>query len=315
MGYMPFPLLAIQSAPKTVAKHRLFIVFPMFLCLLGTSMFSGLPGDIMADTDTAVGSFLTAQSQPLVADISSDATARLMPGSVVIQDPVQPILSNGEVTMVSEGHFRLAAGSLTLEGWNGGMRVNRTDDGVIVMAITTPVLIHTDGGDVLVPARRQWTSYGPVHTPEQGMQRWLSERVTQVVSEKDLRIQLPLIAGLLDDTETPMTLDAIHSMAATSSGWLLAAFHQDTRDLTWTLPRPESMTKEQHLLSLASFLPADILPVAYTSIAFDRWASDLKEYLSAENDINLKVVVQEQAKAFSPEQMPERAERAGNALD
>lgn len=312
MGYMPFASIALLSAKKRVEKHRLFIAFPMFLAVLGVSVMAGATAQVAIPGDPVDGTVLTVEKRPETVILANSIAARLLPGSIIVRDEAAPILSEGEGVFAAAGCFTVSLGTFTAQGCGGSMHIKRQGSDISVSALTTPVLIHASGGTALIPVHRAWSAPTSLHGMEQGMQRWITERTTAEMTVDALRIQLPIAEGLLSDVPT-IDPESLQTFASTGTGWLIAAFHPGTRDLAWTLPQPESMTKEQYLLSLVNFLPADILPEAYSTVAFDRWSEALKMYLSADADITVRVAIQEQAKAISKDEMPERAERA-NAL-
>lgn len=307
---MPFPMFALRPVLKSAEKHRLFIAFPLFLGMLGMSVLSGLRAEVIVQDAPENGVIRTVKDHPETLVLGNKAVARAMPGAIILDDETMPILSDGDALIVSPKDFSVSVKGLTLTGFDGALQVIRTNDVVTVVALTTPVLVHGSGGSVLIPVRRQWTVPSALHAPEEGMQRWLTERTTVAVTEDQLRIQLPVVANMMGIDNRRADIAFVHDFASTSTGWLLGAFHPATRDLTWTLPRSASETREQHLLSLISFLPSDLLPEPVSSIAFERWEQALKEYLSMEDNVGIRVMIGEQAKEFSAEMMPERKERA-----
>lgn len=309
MGYMPFPSITFVSAKKRVEKHRLFVAFPMFLVLLGASVIAGANAQVVMPKDSTDGTVLTIEKRPETVILANSIAARLLPGTIIVRDDAAPILSEGEGVFAAADCFSLSFGAFAAQGCGGSMHVKRRGSDIAVSALTTPILIHSSGGTVLIPVHRVWSAPVSIHSMEQGMQRWVTERATSEMTVDALRIQLPIAEGLLSDVPTIDPL-SLQSFASTSTGWLIAAFHPETRDLAWTLPQPETITKEQYLLSLVNFLPADILAEAYSTVAFDRWKEALGMYLSAGADVAVRVAIQEQAKAISAEEMPERAERA-----
>lgn len=304
----------LPQAKKRVEKHRLFIAFPMFLVLLGMSVMSGLQAQVAAPADPVDGTVLTIEKRPETLILANAIAARLLPGTIIVRDDAAPILSEGEGVFAAADCFSVSLGTFTAQGCGGAMHIKRQGADISVSALTTPVLIHSSGGTALIPVHRVWSAPATLHTVEQGMQRWLTERATADMTVDALRIQLPAAEELLSDVPT-IDPASLQTFASTSTGWLISAFHPGTRDLAWTLPQPESMTKEGYLLSLMNFLPADILSEAYSTVAFDRWAEALKMYLSVDTDVTVRVAIQEQVKAVSAEEMPERAERAGKAID
>lgn len=312
---MPFPSLLAGMKLKRVEKHRLFIAFPVFLAAVGMSVMSGLRAELVVPEKPENGEILMVKNRPETLVLGNDTVARAMPGAIFVDDAALPIFSEGEAVVGSPDAFSVSVKGLTLTGWNGAVRIVRKEDTLTIAALTSPVLLQGSGGSVLIPVRRQWTAPATLHTMEQGMQRWLTERMTSAVSEDQLRIQLPLVADLLGMDDGRADIDSVHRFASTSAGWLLAAFHPKMRDLTWTLPRVDTETQEFHLLSLVSFLPSDLLPEAVSSIAFDRWAEAAKQYLSIEDDAGVRVTIQEQANEFSAEEMPERKERAARVFN
>jgi len=302
----------LPQAKKRVEKHRLFIAFPMFLVLLGMSVMSGLQAQVAAPADPVDGTVLTIEKRPETLILANAIASRLLPGTIIVRDDAAPILSEGEGVFAAADCFSVSLGTFTAQGCGGAMHIKRQGADISVSALTTPVLIHSSGGTALIPVHRVWSAPATLHTVEQGMQRWLTERATADMTVDALRIQLPAAEELLSDVPT-IDPASLQTFAATSTGWPISAFHPGTRDLAWTPPHPESISKEQYLLSLVNFLPADILPEAYSTVAFDRWAEAVKMYLSVDTDIAVRVAIQEQAKAISSEEMPERSERA-NAL-
>ncbi len=303
----------LPQAKKRVEKHRLFIAFPMFLALLGMSVMSGVQAQVAAPADPVDGTVMTIGKRPETVILANSIAARLLPGTIIVRDDAAPILSEGEGVFAAADCFAVSLGTFIAQGCGGSMHIKRQGPDISVSALTTPVLIHSSGGTVLIPVHRAWSAPASLHTLEQGTQRWVTERTTSEMTVDALRIQLPVAEELLSDVPTidPQSLQAF---ASTGTGWLIAAFHPGTRDLAWTLPQPESITEEQHLLSLVNFLPADILPEAYSAVAFERWTEALKMYLSVDADIAVRVAIQEQAKGISAEEMPERSERAGKVL-
>lgn len=310
---MPFPSIHLLVAKKRVEKHRLFIAFPMFLAMLSVSIMAGARAELAMPADPIDGTVLTIDKRPETLILANAIAARLLPGTIVIRDDVAPILSEGEGVFAAADCFSVSLGTFAAQGCGGAMHIKRHGADMSVSALTTPILIHSSGGTVLIPVHRVWSAPASLHTLEQGMQRWLTERTTQEMTVDALRIQLPAAEELLSDVPTIDPL-SLQTFASTSTGWLISAFHPGTRDLAWTLPQPESITKEQYLLSLVNFLPADILPEAFSTVAFDRWAEALKMYLSVETDVSVRVAIQEQAKAISVEEMPERAKRASSVI-
>lgn len=304
MGYMPFPFLP----PARIEKHRLFIAFPVFLAALGVSVLAGAQAALVVPEPVTDGTVLTVGSQPETDVLADTIVARLLPGSIVIRDSHQPVLSSGEGVFAAPDHFMVSAGGLTIESWNGAVRIIRSADSLVVDALTTPALISGSGGTVLVPVHRTWTAPATLHSQEQGMQRWVTERTTQELTPDQLRTWLPVADSLLKGKKVDASV--VDGLATTSTGWLLAAFHPQTRDLAWTYPQPQGMTKEQFLLSIVSFLPADILSEAYADVAFDRWSQAFQDFRSADGNVSIVSTVQEQAKAFSMDDVPERANRA-----
>jgi len=273
---------------------------------------SGLRAELVVPEEPENGVILTVQNRPETLVLGNDAVAYAMPGAIFLNDETVPVLSEGEAVIGSKQTFTISAKGLTITGYDGAVRLIRKDDALTIEALTTPVLVSGSGGSVLIPARRQWIApEGGMHTLEQGMQRWLTERMTKAMDSDDLRIQLPVVASLLGMDDSRSDIDSVHRFASTSTGWLLAAFHPAMRDLTWTLPRLDTETQEEHLLSLVSFLPSDLLPEAVSSVAFDRWKESLNEYLSIDDDVALRVTIQEKVNEFSAETMPERRERVG----
>lgn len=305
---MPFSLLMLPQAKKRVEKHRLFIAFPMFLLLLGVSVLSGVQAQVAPPANPMDGTVLTIEKRPETLILANAIAARLLPGTIIVRDDAAPILSEGEGVFAAADCFSVSLGTFTAQGCGGAMHIKRQGADISVSALTTPVLIHSSSGTALIPVHRMWSAPVSLHSLEQGIQRWVTERMTQEMTLDALRIQLPAAEELLSDVPT-IDPQSLQTFASTSTGWLISAFHPGTRDLAWTLPQPEMMTKEQYLLSLANFLPADILPEAYSTVAFDRWAEAVKMYLSVDTDIAVRVAIQEQAKAISAEEMPERAER------
>lgn len=316
MGYMRFPSLTLRPVLQGVEKHRLFIVFPAFLAILWLSVRPGMRAQLVLPQEPKNGVVLTAKDRPQTLVLGNEAVARALPGAILVDDESTPILSDGEAVIGSRSAFSVSVKGLTLTAWNGAIRIVRTDDATVIEALTTPILVSGSGGSALIPVRTQWTvpSDG-MHTLEQGMQRWLTERSTSPIDADTLRIQLPVVVDLLGMDQSRPDIDAIHAFASTSTGWLLGAYHPLTRDLGWTLPRSDAETREQHLMSLVSFLPSDFLPEPVSSVAFDRWAQDLQDYLSVEDSVGVRVLIEEQAKAFDPETMPERSGRAGSVLE
>lgn len=311
---MPIPFVPSPSAQAPASKHRLFIAFPMFLALLGASVLSGVRAEVLPVYETENGSVLTVVDRPETVILARSVAARLMPGSIVVRDDITPILSEGEAVFAAAGCFTLSVGSLTLQGCGGAVHVQREGDEISIAALTTPVLVFADGATALVPVHRSWSAPAALHTPEEGMQRWIGERVTRSMTGEELRLRLPVATELLSDVPAIDPL-SLQSFASTSTGWLLAAFHPETRDLAWTLPQPETMTEEGHLLSLLSFLPSDHLSEAFSAVAFDRWKEAVGTYLSTKNDVNIRVALQEQAGEFSSDDVPERAGRAKSAME
>ncbi len=285
----------------------------MFLAMLSVSIMAGARAELATPADPIDGTVLTIDKRPETLILANAIAARLLPGTIIIRDDVAPILSEGEGVFAAADCFSVSLGTFAAQGCGGAMHIKRHGADMSVSALTTPILIHSSGGTVLIPVHRVWSAPASLHTLEQGIQRWLTERTTQEMTVDALRIQLPAAEELLSDVPTIDPL-SLQTFASTSTGWLISAFHPGTRDLAWTLPQPESITKEQYLLSLVNFLPADILPEAFSTVAFDRWAEALKMYLSVETDVSVRVAIQEQAKAISVEEMPERAERASSVI-
>lgn len=308
---MPFPSIGLLSAQKRVEKHRLFIAFPLFLSVLGASVIAGATAQVALPGDPLDGTVLSVDKRPETVILADTIAARLLPGTHIVRDETAPILSEGEGVFAGAACFTVDLGGFTAMGCGGAMHIKRQGSDISISALTTPVLIRSSGGTALVPVHRVWSAPASLHTLEQGKQRWLGERPTQEMTADALRVQLPIALELLSD---PPVMDpaSLQAFASTSTGWLIAAFHPATRDLAWTLPQPESMTKEQYLLSIVSFLPADTLAEAYSAVAFDRWSETLHAYLSAGDDVAVRVAIQEQAKTFDPEEMPERYSRIKN---
>lgn len=310
---MPFPSIALLSAKKRVEKHRLFIAFPMFLAMLSVSVIAGARAELVMPVDPVDGTVLTVNKRPETLILANAIAARLLPGTIIVRDDVAPILSEGEGVFAGADCFSVSLGTFTAQGCGGAMHIKRRGADISVSALTTPILIHASDGTVLIPVHRVWSAPEAIHGVEQGIQRWITERATAEMTDDALRIQLPTAEELLSDVPT-IDAQSLQAFASTSTGWLISAFHPGTRDLAWTLPQPDTTTKEQYLLSLVNFLPADILPEAYSPVAFDRWSEALQMYLSAETDVAVRVAIEEQAKAISKEEMPERAERASSVI-
>lgn len=102
-------------------RHRLFVVFPVFLLLLT----------------------LSVQGERMRASVSRAGN-------------VQETLTQGSLLAASEGIVEVHAGDFSLLGWAGGFSVTVEKGTVSVAALTTPVLIRGPTGRMLVPVRAQW---------------------------------------------------------------------------------------------------------------------------------------------------------------
>jgi len=133
-------------------KHRHFLGLPIFLFLLGITLWTGgeqLRGD-MFPADIPQGS-INARGADRAFSLQRGVYGLLQEDGVLQDDGMTLAVHDGTVLVVSEGAITLQAGNIAFSGFHGGFLASKTGQKLSVFSLTTPVLLQRDAFRVIIP--------------------------------------------------------------------------------------------------------------------------------------------------------------------
>jgi hypothetical protein len=166
--------------------------------MLGVTLHEGWKGTtadlLQIPTDGLVNVLATAPAETIALP---GGVMQVDPGSKAdLSDPSSPVLLRGSATVVTRGLQQMHVGANTIEGWNGAFRIIVQGTDITIAALTTPVLVKTDGGKMLVPAAMQWKMKGTLSSPGDAVGSWIATHTPQALPAIYMQQELSLLTNL-----------------------------------------------------------------------------------------------------------------------
>lgn len=162
-------------------KHRHFVAFPLFVALLGISLFP------MARSSSLLTASVSQQQEVMQL---ADGAQVLLGEDSVLDTVATPLLRRGSALVRSESIVQIRTSSCDLLAIAGAFHVITGESSTTVSAITAPVLVSVSGRRVIVATGRQMRIAGPLTGLEAGFAAWSSARTNAPLPEHFIREQL-----------------------------------------------------------------------------------------------------------------------------
>lgn len=119
------------------------------------------------------------------------------------------LLKAGAVLVTSPGITAIKAGDAILIGWNGGFHASMERSGIRIAALTTPVLVQSPAGDMIVPVQTQWELPKNLPKISDGYEEWLKTRTPTALPDFFRLEQTSLLQSMEEETVTIAPVTAV----------------------------------------------------------------------------------------------------------
>lgn len=160
----------MEHTQTEVSRHRHFVAFPLFV--LTFAVTTALPLWVNKLPAMLTGSLPSDTAQLTFAD----GAYGIAYGNTVAEEDE---IVKGSAVIASLGMFSLKSDENMLYGFDGAMHVTRSDKGLTVSALTTPVVVTQGNMRMIVPRGMQWSqpSGGTLEALSAGPDAWQAGRV------------------------------------------------------------------------------------------------------------------------------------------
>lgn len=144
---------------RTPRPHRVLVVLPAFLAMLGMS-FSEAGGSSMlgrvGQQGVAVSGHVMASERDATFHTSAGLSGVLRPGGEADVRSAALMLAEGDLLLRCEGFCTVRAGTASVYALAGALQTVRRGQDITVAAVSSPVLVSLGGSWTLVPVGYQW---------------------------------------------------------------------------------------------------------------------------------------------------------------
>lgn len=191
-GKMDFNALALARS-----RHRHFVAVPLAFFLLLISVIGVRSALFSGALNTISQEDIVSQATGEQVRLSAGFSARLNGDDAALVPGELPELQNGSALFKADGVMRLKAGPFLLTGIAGGWYVSWAHDKLTVVSLTSPLLVSSGSGKVVVPVGSQWEApEGSIPAIEADPDRWMEAQEVRQLPASFLQKQLPLLSGL-----------------------------------------------------------------------------------------------------------------------